>query len=78
MFDLFESHITAPENTVRWNWKQGDVAIWDNRATMHRAVNDYGDLSRVVRRAAIDGEVPVNIDGRRSVARVKVTLPASC
>ncbi|MGY3488085.1 alpha-ketoglutarate-dependent taurine dioxygenase [Bradyrhizobium sp. USDA 4011] len=27
LFDLFESHIIAPENTVRWNWKQGDVAI---------------------------------------------------
>ncbi|WP_038937398.1 TauD/TfdA dioxygenase family protein [Bradyrhizobium sp. 521_C7_N1_3] len=78
LFDLFESHITAPENTVRWNWKQGDVAIWDNRATMHRAVNDYGDHSRVVRRAAIDGEVPVSVHGRRSVARVKVTMPASC
>lgn len=67
LFDLFASHITAPENTVRWNWKQGDVAMWDNRATMHYAVYDYGDQGRVVRRAAIDGEVPVSVDGRRSV-----------
>ncbi|MFK4654166.1 alpha-ketoglutarate-dependent taurine dioxygenase [Bradyrhizobium japonicum] len=72
LFDLFEAHITAPENTVRWNWKQGDVAIWDNRATMHYAVKDYGDEPRVVHRAALDGEVPVSVDGRRSVARVKV------
>ncbi|KRR29605.1 TauD/TfdA dioxygenase family protein [Bradyrhizobium retamae] len=72
LFDLFESHITAPENIVRWNWKQGDVAIWDNRATMHYAVRDYGDQPRVVRRAAIEGEVPVSVDGRRSIARVKV------
>jgi taurine dioxygenase len=43
LFDLFQSHVTAPENTVRWSWKQGDVAIWDNRATQHYAVNDYGD-----------------------------------
>ncbi len=28
LFDLFQSRITAPENLVRWNWKQGDVAIW--------------------------------------------------
>ncbi|WP_375784850.1 TauD/TfdA dioxygenase family protein [Bradyrhizobium sp. Pha-3] len=73
LFDLFQSHITAPENTVRWNWKEGDVAIWDNRATQHYAVNDYGDQRRVVRRATIDGDVPVSVDGRCSVTRIKVT-----
>lgn len=71
LFDLFQCHITAPENTVRWNWKQNDVAIWDNRATQHYAVNDYGDQHRVVRRAVVDGEVPVSVDGRCSVTRVK-------
>ncbi|QOZ29626.1 TauD/TfdA family dioxygenase [Bradyrhizobium sp. CCBAU 51753] len=72
LFGLFLSHVTASENTVRWNWKQGDVAIWDNRATMHYAVKDYGDQRRVVRRAAVDGEVPVSVDGRCSAMRVKV------
>lgn len=71
LFDLFESHITAQENTVRWKWKQGDVAMWDNRATMHCATKDYGDQRRVVRRATIEGEVPVSVDGRYSVARLK-------
>lgn len=71
LFDLFQSHITAPENTMRWNWKEGDVAIWDNRATQHYAVRDYGDQHRVVRRATIDGEVPVSVDGRRSAAYIK-------
>lgn len=71
LFELFQSHITAPENTVRWSWKQSDVAIWDNRATQHYAVNDYGDQPRVVRRATIDGDVPASIDGRRSVTRIK-------
>ncbi|MER8887257.1 TauD/TfdA family dioxygenase [Mesorhizobium sp. M0816] len=71
LLDLFESHITAQENTVRWKWRQGDVAIWDNRATMHCATKDYGDQRRVVRRATIEGEVPVSVDGRHSVARFK-------
>lgn len=71
LFDLFQSHITAPENTVRWKWKEGDVAIWDNRATQHYAVNDYGDQHRVVRRATIEGDVPVSVDGRCSVSRIK-------
>ncbi|WIW50677.2 TauD/TfdA family dioxygenase (plasmid) [Bradyrhizobium sp. 62B] len=71
LFDLFQSHITAPENTVRWNWKEGDLAIWDNRATQHYAVNDYGSLHRVVRRATVNGDVPVSVDGRLSVGRLK-------
>ncbi|MBB4377774.1 taurine dioxygenase [Bradyrhizobium sp. SBR1B] len=71
LFDLFESHIIAPENTLRWNWKQDDVVMWDNRATMHYAANDYENQPRLVRRAAIDGEVPIGVNGRRSVARVK-------
>ncbi|BBB97358.1 alpha-ketoglutarate-dependent taurine dioxygenase [Bradyrhizobium elkanii] len=75
LFDLFQSHITAPENTVRWSWRAGDVAIWDNRATQHYAVNDYGDQHRVVRRATIDGEVPVSVDGRHSVTRIKSPKP---
>jgi taurine dioxygenase len=76
LFDLFQSHITAPENTVRWRWRAGDVAIWDNRATQHYAVNDYGDQRRQVRRATIDGDVPVGVDGRRSVTRIKTPKPA--
>lgn len=75
LFDLFEPHITAQENNVRWKWKQGDVAIWDNRATMHCATKDYGDQRRVVRRVTIEGEVPVGVDGRRSVARFKFIQP---
>ncbi|MFB6453515.1 TauD/TfdA dioxygenase family protein [Bradyrhizobium tunisiense] len=75
LFELFQSHITAPENTVRWTWQTGDVAIWDNRATQHYAVNDYGDQHRVVRRATIDGEVPLSVDGRRSVTRIKASKP---
>ena len=60
---------------MRWSWKQGDVAIWDNRATQHCAVNDYGDQHRVVRRVTLDGDVPVSIDGRKSVTRIKTAKP---
>ena len=49
---------------------------WDNRATQHYAVNDYGDQRRVVRRATVDGDVPVAVDGRRSVSRTKSAKPA--
>lgn len=69
LLQLFASYVTRLENTVRWRWSVGDIAIWDNRATQHYAINDYGDQHRVVRRVTIAGDVPVGVDGRRSVAR---------
>lgn len=62
---------------TRWRGQVGDVAIWDNRATQHYAVNDYGDQHRVVRRATVDGDVPVGVDGRRSITHVKAAKPAA-
>lgn len=66
LFDLLQEHVVRLENTVRWRWQQGDVAIWDNRATQHYAVDDYGDQRRVMRRVTLDGDVPVSITGERS------------
>lgn len=66
---LLESYVTRLENTVRWRWSAGDVVIWDNRATQHYAINDYGDQHRVVRRVTVAGDVPVSVDGRHSVSR---------
>lgn len=69
IFGIFQERTIRLENTVRWSWQAGDVAIWDNRATQHYAVNDYGDQPRVVRRVTIDGERAVSVDGRRSIER---------
>lgn len=66
LFSVLQDHITKPENTVRWRWRAGDVAIWDNRATQHRAVADFGLQRRTLRRATVAGDVPVAIDGRLS------------
>lgn len=70
LITLLQNHITRLENTVRWRWAVGDVVIWDNRATQHYAVNDYGNQQRIVRRVTVDGDVPVSVDGRRSVTRI--------
>ncbi|MEG1627969.1 TauD/TfdA dioxygenase family protein [Pseudomonas sp.] len=66
LFNLLQSHVTRLENTVRWRWQAGDVAIWDNRATQHYAVDDYGSQNRVVRRVTLQGDVPVGVAGQRS------------
>ncbi|MDP7722218.1 TauD/TfdA family dioxygenase [Mycobacterium sp. TY814] len=66
LFDLLQSRITQPENTIRWSWEAGDVAIWDNRATQHRAVDDYDNQHRLMHRVTLLGDVPVNARGERS------------
>ncbi|WP_283606252.1 TauD/TfdA dioxygenase family protein [Mycolicibacterium poriferae] len=68
LLDLVQRRITVPENTIRWNWKAGDVAIWDNRATQHRAVDDYDRQRRLMHRVTLAGDVPVDIHGYPSRA----------
>ena len=68
LFELFQRHVTRLENTVRWRWAPGDLAIWDNRATQHYAIDDYGDLPRRMHRITVAGDIPVGVDGRRSTA----------
>lgn len=63
---LLQSHVTRPENTVRWRWTQGDVAIWDNQATQHYAIDDYGDQPRKVQRVTLVGDAARALDGRES------------
>jgi alpha-ketoglutarate-dependent sulfate ester dioxygenase len=66
LLQMLQRRITMPENTIRWNWAAGDVAIWDNRATQHRAIDDYDDQYRLMRRVTVLGDVPVDVHGRRS------------
>jgi alpha-ketoglutarate-dependent taurine dioxygenase len=50
---------TAPERVVRWKWRAGDVALWDNRCTMHYALLDFGASRRRMLRVALEGDRPV-------------------
>ena len=69
LFDLLQRHVIALENTVRWSWRPGDVAIWDNRSTQHYAVDDYDDQPRRLHRITLAGDIPVSVDGVRSTPR---------
>jgi alpha-ketoglutarate-dependent sulfate ester dioxygenase len=71
LFALFQGHVTRLENTVRWRWSVGDVAMWDNRATQHTAIDDYGDQPRILRRVTVAGDAPVSVEGKSSVLRRK-------
>jgi len=66
LFRIFQDRITRLENTVRWNWELGDVAMWDNRATQHYAVSDYGQQRRRMHRITLAGDIPLSVNGERS------------
>jgi taurine dioxygenase len=70
LFGLLQSRITKLENTIRWNWQPGDIAVWDNRATQHYAVADYDDQYRRLTRVTLAGDIPVDVHGQRSRAIV--------
>jgi taurine dioxygenase len=58
LFNLLQNRITRLENSIRWPWAEGDVAVWDNRATQHYAVADFGEQRREARRVTVAGDVP--------------------
>lgn len=51
-------HSVRPEFTVRYHWSAGDVGFWDNRATQHSVVGDFGSQRRVIQRVTLRGDEP--------------------
>jgi taurine dioxygenase len=43
------THASSPNYTVRYGWTAGDFVIWDNQATWHYAIDDYGTWPRAYR-----------------------------
>ncbi|MEV6278284.1 TauD/TfdA family dioxygenase [Nocardia sp. NPDC051832] len=66
LFQLLQNRVIKLENTTRWNWQLGDVAIWDNRATQHYAVDDYDGQARRLTRITLAGDIPVGVNGETS------------
>ena len=56
LLDFLCQHACRDEFTCRFQWQVGSMAIWDNRATHHRALNDYPGERRVMHRITVDGE----------------------
>ena len=52
-------HCTRPEFCCRYKWRADSLAIWDNRSTIHYAVNDYDGYRRCLYRTAIAGGTPL-------------------
>ncbi|MBH69183.1 MAG: hypothetical protein CMM58_12575 [Rhodospirillaceae bacterium] len=60
LLDELYEHAFQPRFQYRHRWRDGDLVIWDNRCTMHRANPDY-DLTelRVLHRVMLEGEIPL-------------------
>ncbi len=55
---MLYTHISMQEHVCRFRWSRGAVAIWDNLATWHQAINDYHGQRRLMHRITIEG-VPI-------------------
>ncbi len=55
LLDYLYAHARQNEFTCRFHWRPGSMAIWDNRATHHCALNDYHGERRLMHRITLDG-----------------------
>ncbi len=59
LLDALTQHAIQEKYQYRHRWRHGDILIWDNRCTMHKANADYPEGSRrLMHRIIIEGTVP--------------------
>ncbi|AFJ36790.1 MULTISPECIES: TauD/TfdA dioxygenase family protein [Mycobacterium] len=51
---------TQPRYVYRHEWQLGDLLIWDNTGTMHRALPYAADSGRLMHRTVLAGEEPLD------------------
>ena len=67
LLNFLYAHMEQPVFGLRWHWSVGEVAMWDNRCTMHTAVDDYGTSDRFAQRVCVRGDVPFGVQGIQGV-----------
>jgi taurine dioxygenase len=58
VLDYLFDHLETPELSCRFRWEVHSIAFWDNRATLHRPVNDFWPAHRRMERITIAGDRP--------------------
>ena len=56
LLSIVHDQYRKPEFQVRFSWRPGSIAFWDNRAAVHYAVRNYGDFPRLLERVLIADE----------------------
>jgi taurine dioxygenase len=57
---LLYRHSIRPRGLYRHHWQNGDIVIWDNRCTMHRADHSEVVGNRVLHRGLVASETYIN------------------
>ena len=58
LLDFLYEHFHSPEFQVRFRWEVDSIAFWDNRCTLHYAVNDFWPHRRRMQRVTLAGDRP--------------------
>ena len=58
ILDFLVDFVAQPEFTCRLRWEPDMVVLWDNRACIHQAFNDYDGYRREMYRTTVMGETP--------------------
>ena len=58
LLDFLFEHAVQDEYVYQFSWQNDSIAIWDNRITQHKPVNDYWTQHRRMQRITIDGDAP--------------------
>ena len=59
ILEFLFNHCEHVNFQIRYRWNKNDMAFWDNRCTMHRAIWDYWPHERKGRRVTIKGDKPI-------------------
>ncbi len=58
LLDAIYKYATRPDFCCRLRWRNGDVAVWDNRMCLHFATNDYDGVNRLLYRTTFTAAPP--------------------
>jgi len=61
ILEFLYQHMARPEFTLRQRWQPHDLLMWDNRAVVHLAVNDYDGHRRLLHRTTAGRERPFGL-----------------
>lgn len=53
ILDYLTQFMAQPEFQIRYRWKKDTYGIWDNRCSLHTALNDYQGKLRVMHRMVV-------------------------
>jgi alpha-ketoglutarate-dependent sulfate ester dioxygenase len=56
LLSIVHDQYRKPDYQVRFSWRPGSIAFWDNRAAVHYAVRNYGEFPRLLERILIADE----------------------